>query len=72
MINTTQCHREYLKQYAYQLKSDTINIGNGGGTSSNGELFITYGYPVANELEWQRLIDVDTEHFKYRGLNIEV
>jgi MSHA pilin protein MshA len=61
-------HSKSLVKGNQNEPSDTINIGDGGGTSSNGELFITYGYPVANKLEWQRLIDVDTEHFNYRGL----
>lgn len=48
--------------------SGTINIGDGGGASNNGELAIRYGYPVANVGEWSRLVALDANNFKYRAL----
>lgn len=46
----------------------TINIGDGGGTSSDGELAIRFGYPVANVGEWSRLVALDANNFQYRAL----
>lgn len=46
----------------------TVNIGDGGGSSSDGELFITYGYPLASLNVWQRIIDIDSDSFSYRAL----
>jgi MSHA pilin protein MshA len=46
----------------------TVNIGDGAGAANDGELAITFGYPVANEGEWQRLISLDVADFNYRQL----
>jgi MSHA pilin protein MshA len=50
----------------------TVNIGDGAGAANDGELAITYGYPVANAGEWQRLISLDLADFNYLQLNVAV
>ena len=51
-----------------KLATGTVNIGDGGGLDNDGELVITFGYPVANAGEWQRLISLDVADFNYRTL----
>ncbi|MFT5815051.1 MAG: MSHA pilin protein MshA [Psychroserpens sp.] len=34
--------------------------------ANDGELALTFGYPVANEGEWQRMISLDLANFNYR------
>jgi len=48
-----------------KLATGTVNIGDGGGSGNDGELVITFGYPVANAGEWQRLISLDLADFNY-------
>lgn len=60
-------HSKSLVKGNQALSSSTVNIDDGAGLNSDGELFITFGYPVANVGEWQRLIDVD-DNFRYRAL----
>jgi MSHA pilin protein MshA len=61
-------HSKSLVKGNQKNKNGTVNIGDNRGTSNDGELFITYGYPVANIGEWQRLIAIDANNFSYRAL----
>jgi MSHA pilin protein MshA len=47
----------------------TVNIGDGAGTANDGELTITFGYPLANEGDWQRLLSLDVADFNYLQLS---
>ncbi len=42
--------------------SNTVNIGDGGGLNSDGELLVAFGYPVGVADELQRLLDLDTQY----------
>jgi len=61
-------HTKSLVKGNHKESSGTVNIGDGGGTSGNGELAIAFGYPEANVGEWRRLIEVDANIFSYRAL----
>lgn len=61
-------HSKSLVKGNQKIASSTVNIGDGAGTSSDGELFIAFGYPVANIGEWQRLMGLNADDFKYRQL----
>ena len=41
--------------------TNTINIGDGGGLNSDGELLVVYGHPIGIPDEFQRLLDLDAE-----------
>jgi MSHA pilin protein MshA len=61
-------HSKSLVKGNQRLGTGTVNIGDGAGAANDGELAITFGYPVANEGEWQRLISLDVADFNYRQL----
>jgi MSHA pilin protein MshA len=61
-------HSKSLVKGNQKLDTGTVNIGDGAGAANDGELAITFGYPVANEGEWQRLISLDVADFNYRQL----
>jgi len=61
-------HSKSLVKGNQKLDTGTVNIGDGGGSDNDGELTITFGYPVANAGEWQRLISLDVADFNYRQL----
>jgi MSHA pilin protein MshA len=61
-------HSKSLVKGNQRTETDTVNIGDGGGSANDGELAITFGYPVANAGEWQRLISLDVADFNYRQL----
>jgi MSHA pilin protein MshA len=42
--------------------SNTVNIGDGGGLNSDGELLVAFGYPVGVDDELQRLLDLDAQY----------
>jgi MSHA pilin protein MshA len=65
---SSMVHSKSLVKGNQKIASSTVNVGDGGGTSSDGELFISFGYPVANIGEWQRLLGLDEVNFKYRQL----
>lgn len=44
--------------------TNTVNIGDGGGINSDGELWIEYGHPIASAVEFQRLIELSPT-YKY-------
>ena len=53
--------------------SNTVNIGDEGGYYDNGELFITYGYPIGDEDEFERLVPLDAEGtYKYHKLGTSI
>jgi MSHA pilin protein MshA len=58
-------HSKSLVKGNQKLDTGTVNIGDGAGAANDGELAITYGYPVANAGEWQRLISLDLADFNY-------
>ncbi|TWX72712.1 type II secretion system protein [Colwellia sp. C1TZA3] len=51
--------------YSKSLVKGNQNIADGTITHTDGELAITYGYPKADIVEWQRLIGLDAANFKY-------
>jgi MSHA pilin protein MshA len=61
-------HSKSLVKGNQKIDTGTVNIGDGAGAANDGELAITFGYPVANEGEWQRLISLDVADFNYRQL----
>lgn len=61
-------HSKSLVKGNHKESLSTVNIGDNGGASNDGELFITFGYPVANNGEWQRLLNLNLDDFKYRAL----
>ncbi|MBA6288068.1 prepilin-type N-terminal cleavage/methylation domain-containing protein [Colwellia sp. MB3u-4] len=61
-------HSKSLVKGNQKLVTGTVNIGDGGGAANDGELAITFGYPVANEDDWQRLLSLDVADFKYLQL----
>ena len=42
--------------------TNSVNIGDGGGLNSDGELFITFGYPIGVTEEFQRLLELDSQY----------
>ncbi len=44
--------------------TNTVNIGDQGGLNSDGELLVSYGYPLGIPEEFQRLLDIDAQ-YKY-------
>jgi MSHA pilin protein MshA len=62
-------HSKSLVKGNQRLDTGTVNIGDGAGAANDGELAITYGYPVADAGEWQRLISLDLADFNYRQPN---
>ena len=40
----------------------SVNIGDGGGLNTDGELLVAFGYPVGVADELQRLLDLDTQY----------
>ncbi len=40
----------------------SVNIGDGGGLNSDGELLVAFGYPVGVADELKRLLDLDTQY----------
>lgn len=44
--------------------SNTVNIGDGGGFTADGELFIAYGYPIGVIEEFERLLPLESP-YKY-------
>ncbi|MBA6342410.1 prepilin-type N-terminal cleavage/methylation domain-containing protein [Colwellia sp. MB02u-10] len=63
-------HSKSLVKGNQKLVTGTVNIGDGGGSANDGELAITFGYPVANAGEWQRLMSLDVADFNYRQLAV--
>jgi len=61
-------HTKSLVKGNQKLATGTVNIGDGGGSANDGELAIIFGYPLANEAEWQRLISLDLADFTYLQL----
>jgi MSHA pilin protein MshA len=61
-------HSKSIVKGNHNSPLSTVNIGDNGGASNDGELFITYGYPFANIGEWQRLLQLSEDDFKYRAL----
>ena len=61
-------HSKSLVKGNQRTETDTVNIGDGAGSANDGELAITFGYPLANAGEWQRLISLDVADFNYRQL----
>jgi MSHA pilin protein MshA len=61
-------HSKSLVKGNQKLVTGTVNIGDDGGSANNGELAITFGYPVANEGEWQRLMRLNVADFNYLQL----
>ena len=61
-------HRKSLVKGNQKLVTGTVNLGDGGGSANDGELAITFGYPLANADEWQRLISLDVADFNYLEL----
>ena len=61
-------HSKSLVKGNQKLVTGTVNLGDGGGSANDGELAITFGYPLANADEWQRLISLDVADFNYREL----
>ncbi|SEK95834.1 MSHA pilin protein MshA [Colwellia chukchiensis] len=61
-------HSKSIVKGNHKLQNSSVNIGDGQGVGGNGELFVSYGYPLANISEWQRLISVDANTFSYRAL----
>jgi MSHA pilin protein MshA len=59
-------HSKSLVKGNQKLATGTVNIGDGAGAANDGELALTFGYPVANEGEWQRMISLDLANFNYR------
>lgn len=57
-------HSKSLVKGNQKEVDSTINLGDGAGFSNDGEFYITYGYPFANESEWKRIIDLD-DNFIY-------
>lgn len=57
-------HSKSLVKGNHKSNSSTVNIGDGGGFSNDGELQITYGYPFSNDRDWKRIIDIDN-NFTY-------
>ncbi len=51
--------------------SNTVNIGDGGGLNSDGELLVAFGYPVGVADELKRLLDLDTQ-YDYEPLSTAV
>lgn len=58
-------HSKSLVKGNHKNVTGTVNIGDGAGSSNDGEFFITYGYPFANEAEWKRVLTVDGD-FSFR------
>ncbi|WP_033092289.1 type II secretion system protein [Colwellia psychrerythraea] len=53
--------------------SNTVNIGDEAGFYGNGELFITYGYPIGDEDEFERLVPLDAAGtYKYHKLGTSI
>jgi MSHA pilin protein MshA len=52
-------HSKSLVKGNHKEEVATINIGDGGA-----ELPISFGYPLSNETNWKRLIDID-DNFTY-------
>ena len=42
--------------------TNSVNIGDGGGLNSDGELLVMYGYPIGIPDEFQRLLDLDSQY----------
>ncbi|MEH6594319.1 MAG: prepilin-type N-terminal cleavage/methylation domain-containing protein [Colwellia polaris] len=61
-------HTKSLVKGNQKQPTGTINIGDGGGFSNNGEIFVRYGYPFAKLSDWQRLIKLD-DNFSYLVVN---
>ncbi|MEH6385603.1 MAG: type II secretion system protein [Colwellia sp.] len=60
-------HSKSLVKGNQKSPFSTINVGDGKGPSSNGELYITFGYPIPDPSEWQRLIEID-DNFEYKTI----
>jgi MSHA pilin protein MshA len=52
-------HSKSLVKGNHKINSTTVNIGDGGGNSNDGELPITFGYPFSNDPDWRRIIDIN-------------
>ncbi|MBA6389744.1 prepilin-type N-terminal cleavage/methylation domain-containing protein [Colwellia sp. BRX10-3] len=61
-------HSKSLVQGNHKESTGAINIGDGGGFSSNGEIFVRYGYPFAKLTDWKRIIKLD-DNFSYLIVN---
>lgn len=61
-------HSKSIVKGNHNVPLSTVNIGDGGGTNNDGEFFITFGYPFSNAGEWQRLLGLDENDFKYLSL----
>ena len=42
--------------------TNSVNIGDGGGFTDDGELLVVYGYPIGIYEQFQRLLELDTEN----------
>ncbi len=52
---------------------NTVNIGDGVGYLSNGELFIAYGYPIGDKEEFERLLPLSAGGtYKYHSLGTSI
>lgn len=40
----------------------SVNIGDGGGINSDGELLIGFGYPIGIWAEFDRVVDIDPQY----------
>jgi MSHA pilin protein MshA len=59
-------HSKSLVKGNQKLDTGTVNIGD--GVANDGELAITFGYPLANKDDWQRLISLEPADFNYLQL----
>ncbi|MBA6223729.1 prepilin-type N-terminal cleavage/methylation domain-containing protein [Colwellia sp. MB02u-18] len=57
------------KVYSKSLVKGNQKLGTGAvNIEEGGELAITFGYPLANKVDWQRLLSLDVADFNYDEL----
>jgi len=50
--------------------NNTVNIDDGGGFNSDGELLVVYGYPIGLPIEFQRLLELDS-YYEYKTIGTD-